>query len=150
MNGLNFYSFINDFDDFLDCAEGIDNIEFSEPPIEFSHWCSQSDTENPDWHCLDCCYIRKYHVRDYYVVISNKNIGLYDTNGCLSFYCSEKLNFACLLFHFKIKDGKKYVYISLNYIKPINNVFEEYIRGIYFNEKSIRDILNELVKTVEQ
>jgi hypothetical protein len=146
MNNFNFYSFIDDFDDFLECSEGIENIEFGEPPTQFSHWCSGSDTENPAWHCLDCCYIRKYHVRNYYVLIRDTNISLHSTNDCLSFYSSAKLNFVCLLFHFKIKDGKKSVYISINYIRPINNVFEESIRDTYFNEQSIRNILDGLVK----
>lgn len=151
MNNLQFYSFINDFDDFLECVDSIEYIEFSYPPTQFSHWCSESDTENPSWHCLDCCYIRKYHVRDYYVLIHENTISIHENADCdtkLATYSIAKYNFVSLLFHFK-NDllGKKYVYISINYIKPINNVFEDSIRKTYFNEKSIRDILDGLVNT---
>jgi hypothetical protein len=149
MNIFNVYSFINNFDDFLNCAEGIEIIEFSEPPNQFNHWCTESDTEFLSWNCLDCCYIRKYHVCNYYVLIHKDNISLYDSSDCdtnLGIYSAAKFDFVCLLFHFKLdKHGKKCVYISINYIRPINSRFEEKIRQTYFNEKSIRYILDYLV-----
>jgi hypothetical protein len=149
MNNFKVYSFIDDFDDFLQCVDGLECFDFSEPPTEFNHWCSESDTENPSWHCLDCCYIRKYHVRNYYVLIHKENISLHKNNDCDTKLCSYKLanfEFASLLFHFKIKDGKKCLYISTDYIKPLNNCFEHTFIQTYFNEKIIRDIIDELVK----
>jgi hypothetical protein len=149
MNIFNVYSFVNDFDDFLKCAEDIENIEFDFVPTQFNHWCSKSDTEKFLWNCLDCCYIRKYHVRDYYVLINKNNISLHDNIDCdpnLGIYSASKLEFVCLLFHFKKTNDKKCVYISIKYIKPINNYFEDYIRETYFNQKTIRNLIDNLVK----
>ena len=150
MNNCTIYSFIDDFDDFVNCAEGIKVIEFNVPPTIFSHWCSESDVENISWNCLDCCYIRKYHVRNYYVLIHKNDISIYNKNDCdtnLGIYSAAKLDFVCLLFHFKTdKDGNKCVYISITHIKPINNIFEESIRKRFFNEQSIRNIIDGLVK----
>ena len=139
MNNLNFYSFIKNFDDFIECINGIDIIEFGNPPTQFNHWCYNSGIEMPSPKCLDCCYIRKYHVRDYYIIIHKDKFYLYDNTDLV-----DKLECVCLLFHFKTNiEGKKCVYIS--FIESVANnepEEEEYIIETYFNEKSIRYILS--------
>ncbi len=130
MNNFNVYSCITNFEKFVECAEDVENIEFSSPPSVFYHWCLQDDIENLSGHCLDCAYIKKYKIRNYYLLIHNNDIGLYESNySDCSFEC------ICLSLHFRLTDGKKSVYIESTDNK-VNN---------YLNEYTIRYILEELV-----
>jgi hypothetical protein len=130
MNNFNIYSCITNFEKFVECANDIENIEFSSPPVQFYHWCLQDDIDNLLGHCLDCAYIRKYKLRNYYLLIYNDDIGLYESN-----YSDCSFESICLSLHFRLTDGKKSVYVESTDNK-VNN---------YLNEYTIRYILEELV-----
>jgi hypothetical protein len=131
MNNFNIYSCITNFEKFVECAKDIENIEFSSPPVHFHHWCLQDDIDNLLGHCLDCAYIRKYKIRNYYILIYDDKIGLYECN-----YSDCSFPSICLSFHFRLTDGKKCLYVE-----PIEN-------NNPLDEEKVRYILEELV-TVE-
>lgn len=131
MNNFNFYSCITNFEKFVECANDIENIEFISPPVQFYHWCLQDDIDNLLGHCLDCAYIRKYKLRNYYLLIHGDEIGLYESN-----YSDCSFQSICLSLHFRLTDGKKSVYVE-----SANSTIE----NNYLNEYTIRYILEELV-----
>ena len=119
---INVYSFITCFDGFIEHVNNIESIEFGEPPIQFNHWCSPNEINNVCSHCLDCAYIRKYKVKNYYILIDNLDIFLYDYNTVI-----EKNNdLLCLLLHF----NKKKVYINIINELENNILTEDYIKNI--------------------